>query len=127
MKMSNLNNFARIYALSMFLLVFMFFIHSLAFRLSSLRCATIAAVALMVYHTFMVTEAYHYAVQMRWSWASMRVLIQDGTHCVFFLIAAVDIIRDSGKSVCLLCLWREKGFNFPFKNPYEPSIGWKGR
>lgn len=108
MKMYDLNDFARSYSLSLLLPLSMFFIHSLAFWLSSPRCATIAAVALVVYHTFMVTEAYHYAVQMGWSWAGIRVLIRDGTHCVFFLIAAVDIIRDSGKmvtdTVCLLCL-----------------------
>lgn len=50
----------------------------------------------MIYHTFMVTEAYHYAVQMGWSWTGIRVLIRYGMHYVCFLIAAVDIIRDSG-------------------------------
>lgn len=113
MKMYNLNDFARSYGLPLLLPLSIFFIHSLAFRLSSPRCATIAAVALMVYHTFMVTEAYHHAVQTGWSWAGIRVLIRDGTYCVFFLIAAVDIIRDSGKraidSVCLPCPYKNRG------------------
>lgn len=47
-----------------------------------------------------MTEPYHHAKQMRWSWAGIRILLLDVTHCMCFLTSAMDVVRESQRRLC---------------------------